>query len=83
MCTWRASGGRVGRSKSARCVEYITVQLGLHIAMGDVAMRLLRTGRSTVQKCVVLPVSAMTGIVEVVVGGPTDSRERVWGRGVG
>ena len=38
-------------------------------------MSLLRTGRSTVQKFAVLPVSAMTGIVEVVVGGPMTVEE--------
>ena len=61
MCTCRAEKGKRGRSSSASCVEYMRLPLGLRIAMGWRAGRLLMTGASIVQKWAVQPVSAMTG----------------------
>ena len=50
MWTRRADGGRLGKSSSASCVEYINVPLGLAMPIGWVAGRLLMTAAETVQK---------------------------------
>jgi hypothetical protein len=72
MCTCRAAGGRAGQSSSASCVDVMTVPLGVRMAMGWAVGRMLTTGAFTVQKCAVLPVSAMAvKSVRVSEGGPT------------
>ena len=52
------------------CVEKIVVPSGIRMAIGDVAIRLFLTGREVVQKCAVLPVSAMMEDGIVMMGGP-------------
>ena len=71
MWTWRAAGGRPGTSSSASCVECMMEPLGFRIEIGSVVGRRWRTGKSTVQKCAVLPVSAMAGASEEKAGGPS------------
>ena len=50
MWTWRAAGGRAGRSSSASCVEYMSDPFGVEIQMGVVVTRRLITCASMVQK---------------------------------
>ncbi len=74
MWTRRAESGRVGRSSSASCVEYMIAPLGFAMAIGRVVGRLLMTAADTVQKCAVLPLSAMAMVESggmTVGGGPT------------
>jgi hypothetical protein len=62
MCTWQARGGKLGKSSSAVCVECMIAPFGLQMEMGCWANCLLITGVSTVQKCAVLPVSAIRAL---------------------
>jgi hypothetical protein len=50
MWTRRAAKGRLGRSSSASCVEYITVPFGLVMPIGRRVMRLLTMCAETLQK---------------------------------
>jgi hypothetical protein len=59
MCTRRAASGKFGKARSASWVEYISVPLGLAIPMGCVVGLLFTTAAVTVQKCAVLPLSAI------------------------
>lgn len=59
----RAAGGREGISNSATWVEYMILPLGLRIARGSVATRMLITGKSTLTNVAVVPVSARSGSV--------------------
>ena len=59
MCTRRAVIGKLGMSSSASWVEYIIVPFGFVIPIGDVVGRLFITWAVTVQKCAVLPLSAI------------------------
>lgn len=65
-------------SSSASCVEYMIVPLGLAIPMGLLVGRLLRTWAVIVQKCAVLPLSAMARASggTMVGGGPTVTVDR-------
>jgi hypothetical protein len=77
MWTCRAADGNCGRSSSASWVEYIIVPLGLLIPMGLLVMRLLITWAEIVQKCAVLPLSAMAVVLGgIMLGGPTGAIER-------
>lgn len=64
-------------SSSASWVEYMMLPLGLAMPMGCVVGRLFKTVAVTVQKCAVLPLSAMAkesgagGITDE--GGPTET----------
>jgi hypothetical protein len=79
MCTRRAASGNVGKSRSASCVEYIIVPLGLAMPMGLVVGRLLMTVAEIVQKCAVLPLSAMARASGgmIVGGGPTTTVDKL------
>ena len=59
MCAMRAAWGSCGIGSSAVWVDVIVVPLGLRIVIGFIAICLLLTGKSTVRKLSVLPVSAM------------------------
>jgi hypothetical protein len=59
MWTWRAAAGRWGMSKLVTCVEYMMLPLGLWMASGLDASRLLTTGSAVVSKWAVLLVLAM------------------------
>ena len=72
MWTWRVVRGKCGRSNLATWVEYIMLPFGFRMAIGIVAVHLLMMGKSVVQKCAVLPVSAMMEDSRDGVGGPTD-----------
>ncbi len=61
-------------SSSASWVEYMTEPLGLEIPIGRVVGRLLMTLAVTVQKCAVLPLSAIAKESEE--GGPTYTVDR-------
>ena len=75
MCTRRASRGKLGKSKSASCVEYMMFPLGLAMPIGREVTRLLITWAVTVQKCAVLPLSAMANASGGMrVGGGTYGR---------
>ena len=70
MWACRASGGRVGRFRSAVVVACIVVPLGVAMAMGGTAGCMLVTGVVGVQKCEVQPESAMAVVgEELEVGG--------------
>ena len=72
MWTWRAARGKLGRSSSASCVEYIIEPLGFVMPIACFVTRLFRTWALMVQKWAVLPLSAMAMVSsERDVGGPT------------
>ena len=72
MWTWRAVRGKCGRSNSATWVKYNMLPFGFRMAIGIVAVHLLTMGKSVVQKCAVLLVSAMMEDLRDGAGGPTD-----------
>ena len=59
----------MGIGSSASCVECMSEPFGLRMVMGCMTGLLLCTGRSTVKKVFVLPVSAMA-VQYCDVGGP-------------
>ena len=59
----------MGRGKSAKCVDVISVPFGFRIVMGLGLIRLLTTGKSQVPNVSVVPVSNTKGVFDVV-GGP-------------
>ena len=77
MCARRAARGRSGIGNSAWWVDCIVDPLGLRMVIGCVATCLFMTGKSTVRKLSVLPVSAMA--IQYGKGGPelisTESRK--------
>ena len=77
ICTRRATGGKLGRSRSASWVEYMMVPLGFAIPMGllDVTPRLLIPSAVTVQKCAVLPESAMASVSGGMIVGDDNRRK--------
>jgi hypothetical protein len=76
MWTGCAKSGRLERSSSASCVEYMMEPLGSAMAIGRVMGRLLMTAADTVQKCAVLPLSAMAMVESggMTVGGTNWTR---------
>ena len=80
MWTRRAARGRLGRLSSASWVEYIMVPLGLAMPIGLEVGRLLTTAAETVQKCAVLPESAIPSILGGIIvggGGPTMTEDKL------
>ena len=68
--------GRLGKSNSASCVEYMMEPLGLAMPIGRVVGRLLMTAAETMQKCAVLPELAMAVISGGMMVGGTYSNRR-------
>ena len=77
MFTRRAVIGKLGMSSSASWVEYIIVPFGFVIPIGVVVGRLFITLAVTVQKCAVLPLSAIARESGgIMVGGGTYEHSR-------
>ena len=68
MCTFRATGGSIGRSSSASWVDFMVVPFGLRIVSGFLVGILFLTGRSMVQNVPVVLLSTMS--VLSMVGWP-------------
>ena len=79
MWTRRAAMGRLGRSSSASCVEYMMVPFGFAIPIGLEVGRMLITAAVTVQKCAVLPLSAIAkeSAGGIGSGGPTNTLDKL------